>query len=221
MKMGTKSEEDQIKAIYNLSERENGVPISTNALADHLQIKAASVSDMLKKLAQKGWVDYVKYNGSTLTKEGKKLAIYIIRKHRLWETFLVKNLHFNWDEVHEIAEQLEHIKSKQLIDKLADFLGNPKYDPHGDPIPTKDGIINDTRKSILLAELKTNDSGIIVGVNDSSSALLKYLANEELILGTHLKVVEIFDFDNSFKIESNGKSLNLSEQITQNIFIQK
>ncbi len=219
--MGTKSEEDQIKAIYYLSERNNGEAISTNALAEHLQIKAASVSDMLKKLSQKGWVDYVKYNGSTLTKGGRKLALSIIRKHRLWETFLVKNLHFNWDEVHDIAEQLEHIKSEQLIDKLAAFLGNPEYDPHGDPIPTKEGIINDQRKSILLAELKQNEEGIIVGVNDSSSALLQYLSNEKLVLGTHLKIIEIFDFDNSFKIESNGRTLNLSEQITQNIFIQK
>jgi len=219
--MGTKSEEDQIKAIYYLSEREDGAPISTNALAEQLQIKAASVSDMLKKLSQKGWVDYVKYNGSSLTEEGNKLALSIIRKHRLWETFLVKSLHFNWAEVHDIAEQLEHIKSEQLIDKLADFLGNPKYDPHGDPIPTKDGLINDTRKSILLAELKTGEAGVIVGVNDSSSALLKYLANEDLVLGTHLKVLEIFDFDNSFKIESNNKIVNLSEQVTQNIFIQK
>lgn len=219
--MSTKSEEDQIKAIYHLSQRNSGEAISTNALAEHLQIKAASVSDMLKKLAQKGWVNYIKYNGSSLTKEGLKIALSIIRKHRLWETFLVKNLHFNWDEVHDIAEQLEHIKSEQLIDKLEAFLGNPEYDPHGDPIPTKDGIINDHRKSILLAELKQNDKGIIVGVNDSSSALLQYLTNENLILGTPLKVVEIIDFDNSFKIESNGKVLNLSEQITQNIFIQK
>ncbi len=219
--MGTKSEEDQIKAIYSLSETTNGAPISTNALAEHLQIKAASVSDMLKKLAQKGWVNYIKYNGSTLTEEGEKLALSIIRKHRLWETFLVKNLHFKWDEVHEIAEQLEHIKSEQLIDKLANYLGNPDYDPHGDPIPTKDGIINDHRKSILLAELKQSEQGVIVGVNDSSSALLQYLTKENLVLGTPVKVLEIFDFDNSFKIESKGKTYNISEQITQNIFIQK
>lgn len=219
--MGTKSEEDQIKAIYNLSERNNGEPISTNALAEHLQIKAASVSDMLKKLSKKGWVDYVKYNGSTLTKDGQKLALSIIRKHRLWETFLVKNLHFKWDEVHDIAEQLEHIKSEQLIDKLANYLGNPDYDPHGDPIPTKEGMINDQRKSILLAELKENEEGKIVGVNDASSSLLQYLTNQNLVLGTHLKVIERFDFDNSFKIESNGNTINLSEQITLNIFIQK
>ena len=219
--MGTKSEEDHLKAIYHLSERNNIVSISTNSLAEHLQIKAASVSDMLKKLSQKGWVNYVKYNGSSLTKEGQKIALTIIRKHRLWETFLVKKLHFNWDEVHEIAEQLEHIKSEQLIDKLTSYLGNPEYDPHGDPIPNKEGIINDHRKSILLTELKSNEEGIIVGVNDSSSALLQYLSNENLVLGTHIKIIEIFDFDNSFKIESNGRILNLSEQITQNIFIQK
>lgn len=219
--MGTKSEEDQIKAIYSLSEKTKGAPISTNALAEHLQIKAASVSDMLKKLAQKGWVNYVKYNGSTLTNEGEKLALSIIRKHRLWETFLVKNLHFKWDQVHDIAEQLEHIKSEQLIDRLANYLGNPDYDPHGDPIPTKDGIINDQRKSILLAELKQGEKGVIVGVNDSSSALLKYLTKEKLVLGTPVEILEIFDFDNSFKIESNGKTHNISEQITQNIFIQK
>ncbi len=219
--MGTKSEEDQIKAIYSLTETNGGLPIATNALAEHLQIKAASVSDMLKKLAYKGWVNYVKYNGSTLTESGNKMALAIIRKHRLWETFLVKNLHFKWDEVHEIAEQLEHIKSEQLIDKLAQYLGNPEYDPHGDPIPTKDGVINDQRKSILLAKLKTGERGVIVGVNDSSSTLLQYLSKENLVLGTYLSVLEIFDFDNSFKIKSNGKTHNISEQIAQNIFIQK
>ncbi len=219
--MGTKSEEDQIKGIYYLCERNNGEPISTNAIAEHLQIKAASVSDMLKKLANKGWVNYVKYKGSSLTEKGQQLALSIIRKHRLWETFLVKKLQFNWDEVHDIAEQLEHIKSEQLIDRLSTFLGNPKYDPHGDPIPTKEGVINDSRKSILLSELKPNEKGDIVGVNDSSSALLQYLAQENLILGTSIQVLEIFDFDRSFKIKSKDRTFNLSEQITKNIFIQK
>lgn len=219
--MGTKSEEDQIKAIYHLSCKNEGKPISTNSLALHLDIKAASVSDMLKKLSKKGWVNYVKYKGSNLTKEGEKLALSIIRKHRLWETFLVKKLNFKWDEVHEIAEQLEHIKSEKLIDKLYDYLESPQYDPHGDPIPNKEGIMENYIKPTSLSKLKINDIGIIVEVNDSSSSLLKYLTEKGLVLGTKVKVLEVLDFDKSFNIETQGNIYNLSKQITQNIFIRK
>ena len=128
--MRTSSEEDYLKAIYALSYNNNGA--STNALANHLNMKASSITDMLKKLSDKGWVNYEKYKGATLNMDGKIIALSIVRKHRLWETFLVNKLNFKWDEVHEIAEQLEHIKSNELVDRLDDFLGNPKFDPYSE-----------------------------------------------------------------------------------------
>ena len=218
--MGTKSEEDQIKAIYHLSQRNNGEAISTNALAEHLQIKAASVSDMLKKLSQKGWVDYVKYNGSTLTEKGRKLALSIIRKHRLWETFLVKNLHFNWDEVHDVAEQLEHIKSPKLINQLDALLGFPTHDPHGDPIPDKDGNLKTIDKS-LLSTLQKNESGVCVGVDDSSSEFLQFLDKKGITLGKKITILEKEDFDDSLSIQIEDKKLSISNKIANNLYIKK
>src|SRR5690606_2378300 len=138
------------------------------------QTKASSVTDMLKKLSDKQLVNYVKYQGVTLTKEGKKTAAKIIRKHRLWEVLLVEKLDFSWDEVHEVAEQLEHIDSDQLIDRLDKHLNFPKFDPHGDPIPSRDGDFPE-RKKVLLSSLNTGDSGICVGVKDTSTSFLKFL----------------------------------------------
>ena len=134
----TFSEENYLKTIYHLTIISDS-EISTNAIAEKMETKASSVTDMLKKLAEKDLVDYKKYQGVSLTEKGKLSAKMIVRKHRLWEVFLVEKLDFSWDEVHDIAEQLEHIKSEKLINKLDDFLGNPTEDPHGDPIPDKNG----------------------------------------------------------------------------------
>jgi len=215
--MNHSTEEDYLKAIYALSK---GKPVSTNDLAAELQVKASSITDMIKKLSDKKYVDYIKYQGVELTFSGKQIALKIMRKHRLWETFLVKNLHFGWDEVHEIAEQLEHIESEMLTDRLDDFLGNPQFDPHGDPIPNKEGIINDTRKRIALQDVQINQKGIIVGVSDASSDFLKFLESENLVLGTQLEVIEKYSFDNSLKIRFNDKELNISEKGTFNIIIE-
>lgn len=216
--MRSTSEEDYLKAIYSLHKLNQAT--STNELASHLDMKPSSITDMLKKLSEKNWVDYTKYKGVKLTKEGKKIAISIVRKHRLWETFLVDNLNFRWDQVHDIAEQLEHIQSDELINRLDKFLDFPKYDPHGDPIPDKEGNMIDTRKTNPLSDLKKNDKGIIVGVNDTSSSLLQYLEKESLILGTEIKILEVFDFDNSVKISYLSSEKNLSERVAKNLLVQ-
>ena len=216
--MRTSSEEDYLKAIYALSYNNNGA--STNALANHLNMKASSITDMLKKLSDKGWVNYEKYKGASLNVDGKIIALSIVRKHRLWETFLVNKLNFKWDEVHEIAEQLEHIKSNELVDRLDDFLGNPKFDPHGDPIPNKDHEITDSRKRSYLSEVEINKDVIIIGVKDSSAQLLQYLEKENMILGKNIIVLEIHDFDKSLRISINGKELNISERVAQNVLVQ-
>ena len=216
--MRTSSEEDYLKAIYALSINKSGA--STNALANHLNMKASSITDMLKKLSDKGWVNYEKYKGASLNLNGKIIALSIVRKHRLWETFLVNKLNFKWDEVHEIAEQLEHIKSNELVDRLDDFLGNPKFDPHGDPIPNKNHEITDSRKRSYLSEVEINKDVIIIGVKDSSAQLLQYLEKENMILGKNIIVLEIHDFDKSLRISINGKELNISERVAQNVLVQ-
>src|SRR5690554_2019845 len=170
----TQSEENYIKAIYYLEKTLNK-PVGTNDLANRMETKASSVTDMVRRLAEKSLIQYEKYKGCELTEEGKKAALKTIRKHRLWETFLVEKLNFGWDEVHEIAEQLEHIQSVKLTNKLDEFLNFPQFDPHGDPIPNQDGIISYREETVKLAELQENVNAKVVGVSDSSAAFLKFL----------------------------------------------
>ena len=215
--MNSQSEEDYLKAVYHL-QRENK-SVSTNAIASYLEMKPSSVSDMLKKLADKKLIYYKKYKGSSLTKKGKLIALSIIRKHRLWETFLVDKLGFGWGHVHNIAEQLEHIDSEELIDKLDAFLQFPKYDPHGDPIPGKDGVIEALNQKLLI-ELQKSDKGIITGVKKGTPSLLNYLDKEKIKLGDSIKVLEIREFDGSFLILINEKKIMLSEKICQNLLLE-
>ncbi len=183
----THSEENYLKAIYHLTvQLEAEVP--TNAIAEMMETKASSVTDMLKKLADKALINYIKYQGVSLTEKGTHAAKMIVRKHRLWEVFLVEKLAFTWDEVHDIAEQLEHIKSEQLINKLDDFLGNPTEDPHGDPIPDAQGKITKTEK-LLLSELAESETAICVGVKDSSADFLQYLNKQKIALGAVIKSI--------------------------------
>jgi len=216
--MFSQSEENYLKAIYHLgSDSKKG--ISTNAIAKQLDTKASSVTDMIRKLSDKDLVVYKKYQGVTLTDFGKRTAVSIIRKHRLWEVFLVDNLNFSWDEVHEVAEQLEHIKSPKLINELDAFLGFPKQDPHGDPIPDEDGNLQVIEKS-LLSEMKKGEEGVCVGVNDSSSKFLQFLDKQEIALGKQIKVIDIEPFDDSFLIQLNDKTLSISNKIANNLYIQ-
>jgi len=217
--MFTLSEENYLKAIYHL-EADSKKGISTNAIAKSLETKASSVTDMVKKLSEKEVVLYKKYQGVTLTELGKKTAANIVRKHRLWEVFLVERLNFSWDEVHEVAEQLEHIKSPKLINQLDALLGFPKHDPHGDPIPDKEGNVNTVDK-ILLATLNKNETGVCVGVNDSSSEFLRFLDKKKITLGKKITVLEKEDFDDSLFIEVDGEKLSISKKIANNLYIKR
>ncbi|MBD1395971.1 metal-dependent transcriptional regulator [Pontibacter sp. JH31] len=212
------TEENYIKAIYKLSA--NGTQeVNTNAIAEALDTKAASVTDMLRKLSSKGIADYVKYRGVTLTESGERVALQIIRKHRLWEVFLVEKLKFNWDEVHDVAEELEHINSDLLIRRLDEFLGYPKFDPHGDPIPSEDGEIN-IKQQKLLADMELSTSGTVVGVNDSQPLFLQYLDKMGIYLGAKIKVIDKIPYDNSLEINiENKKNLVVSSEVSRNIFL--
>lgn len=213
------SEENYLKAIYSLQEGEENT-VSTNAVADRVDSKASSVTDMLRRLSEKQLVDYVKYRGVQLTDQGTEIALRIIRKHRLWEVFLVEKLHFGWDEVHEIAEQLEHIQSVQLTDKLEEFLGYPKFDPHGDPIPDKTGRIVRRKLVCNLSELTVGQIAKVVGVNDSSVLFLQYLDKLSIRLGDEIRVTELFEFDHSIQVTHANKQLNLSSTVAGSILVE-
>jgi len=214
----TFSEENYLKTIYHLTSSSNR-EVSTNEIAEMIATKASSVTDMLRKLAEKDLLNYKKYQGVSLTEKGKLSAKMIVRKHRLWEVFLVEKLNFSWDEVHDIAEQLEHIKSEQLINKLDDFLGNPTEDPHGDPIPDAYGKIIKTEK-LLLSELPQNQTGICVGVKDSSTEFLKYLDKNQIALGTKIEILTKEEFDQSLKIRVENQELIISNKIASNLFVR-
>jgi len=217
--MLSKSEENYLKAIFHLSVKTTK-GISTNSIAQQLDTKASSVTDMVKKLSEKELVSYVKYQGVTLTKVGEKIAANVIRKHRLWEVLLVEKFNFNWDEVHEVAEQLEHIHSKKLINEIDAFLGYPKNDPHGDPIPDKDGNINFLEKS-LLSSIGIQNKAVCIGVKDTSSDFLRYLDKQGIALGKEITVLEKEAFDNSMLIKITGNKFTISQQIANNIYVKK
>jgi DtxR family Mn-dependent transcriptional regulator len=212
------AEENYLKAIYHLSAA-GQQQVNTNAIADKLQTKPASVSDMIRKLSEKRVITYVKYQGVNITEKGKKRALWVIRKHRLWEVFLVNKLGFNWDEVHEIAEQLEHIKSSLLITRLDEFLGFPKFDPHGDPIPDEDGTIS-SKPRMILSELGAGEEAELVSMNDTGNAFLNYLDRIDLKIGSRVRILEIMEFDGSREMLVNGgKRITISQQVSDNLLV--
>lgn len=213
------TEENYLKVIHRLSEA-TSEDISTNAVAELMQTKAASVTDMLRKLADKGWVNYQKYQGVRLSAEGEKIALSIVRKHRLWEVFLVDKMGFNWDEVHEIAEQLEHIESDQLVNKLDEYLGFPKTDPHGDPIPNKEGILPELAYSHL-SDIKATKTCKLMGVAQDSAVFLQLLTKLNLSLGAKLDIQEINEFDRSIFVSINDASpIFISHEVAKNILVK-
>jgi DtxR family Mn-dependent transcriptional regulator len=214
----TISEENYLKVIYHLS-LVSPKGVNTNAIAGMLETKASSVSDMLKKLATKEFVSYQKYQGVLLTDKGIRIAKMIVRKHRLWEVFLVEKLHFSWDEVHEIAEELEHIKSEKLINKLDAFLEFPAFDPHGDPIPDVNGDVKKVNK-LLLSDSELNKEYRCIGVKDSSSDFLKYLDKQKIALGSTFLVKEKEVFDDTLLVEVNAKEISISHKIANNLYVQ-
>jgi DtxR family Mn-dependent transcriptional regulator len=214
----TTSEENYLKVIYHLS---NLSPkgVNTNAIAAMLDTKASSVTDMLKKLSEKDWINYQKYQGVSLTDKGKLNAKIIVRKHRLWEVFLVEKLGFAWDEVHEVAEELEHIQSEKLINQLDQFLNFPSFDPHGDPIPNAKGEIIKIEKQ-LVSEIEVGKTITCVGVKDTSVDFLQYLNKQNISLGTKMKVLDKEPFDGTLKIEVNSNILVISDKIANNLYVK-
>ena len=216
----THTEENYLKAIFKVCERQ-GKPASTNSISNVLDTSAASVTDMLKRLSEKKLIHYEKYKGVTLTETGNKIATHLIRKHRLWEVFLWEKLNFSWDQVHDIAEELEHIRSDELVEKLDEFLGYPKFDPHGDPIPDAEGIFTH-RKQVALMTLNEEQTGVIVGVQEHAPTFLQYLEKMDLTLGAKITIIEKFEYDESVKVLINEETeKTISKKVSQNLFVQK
>ena len=211
------SEENYIKAIYHLQQEVDRV--NTMLLASTLETKPASITDMLKKLKTKRLLDYKPYYGFKLSAEGNRVALGIVRRHRLWEFFLAEKLKFNWEEVHEMAEDLEHVSNKKLIDKLDAFLGYPKFDPHGDPIPDQDGKIQ-KEEHVLLSELKVKAQGRVTKIKSHSTKIMDIIAHQQMNIGSKITVKKVFEFDESMEILIDGKiTKNISKQLANNIFI--
>jgi DtxR family Mn-dependent transcriptional regulator len=214
------TEENYLKAIFKLVEQDGDI-VTTNAIAEKVKTKAASVTDMLKKLSDKKLINYQKYQGVSLTAKGEKVALNIIRKHRLWEMFLVEKLDFKWDEVHDLAEQLEHINSEKLISQIDKFLNYPKVDPHGDPIPDANGKLQ-IQKSKPISNFKKNDALVMTGVVDHSAAFLQYLDKTGIALGDEIKIKNVIDFDKSLQIMVNkNNSMFISNDAAKNILVIK
>lgn len=212
------AEENYLKAIFHLSDG-GASDVSTNALSDLMNTKPASVSDMIRKLDEKGMVTYKKYYGVNVSKKGKMMALQVIRKHRLWEVFLVEKLKFSWDEVHEVAEQLEHIRSGLLIQRLDEFLDFPRVDPHGDPIPDENGVMAVAKKT-QLDKMEIGMKGKVVAVNDGDASFLQYLDKIGIYLGAKLEVVDKITFDGSLEISVDGdRKVFISREVSQNILI--
>ena len=214
------TEENYIKTIYKLSEGGTR-DVNTNAIAEELQTKAASVSDMLRKLSGKNMIDYVKYRGVSLSPAGQQMALQIIRKHRLWEVFLVEKLDFSWAEVHAVAEELEHINSPLLIQRLDKFLSFPRVDPHGDPIPTEEGIINQPVQ-VCAADLQVNDAGVVSGVKDTQPLFLEHLDKIGIYRGAKVQVTDKIEYDKSLEINiEDQKIISVSFAVARNILITR
>jgi DtxR family transcriptional regulator, Mn-dependent transcriptional regulator len=210
------SEENYLKAIYHL--QEDGGTVTTNAVAGKLHTKAASVTDMMKKLSAKGLLNYMPYYGFSLSNDGRKTAIFIIRRHRLWELFLSQKLGFSWEEVHLLAEELEHVSNRKLIDRLDEFLGFPSYDPHGDPIPDSKGKIIQ-RNNVPLLILPKNKQAVVCQVTNQSAEMLELLKHKNIGIGTKLEIKKHFPFDQSLEIRIKTKTVTISEQLAKNIFV--
>ncbi len=217
------TEENYLKAIYKLTEQKEEAKnfVNTNSIAKAMSTSAASVTDMIKRLEKKKMLDYQPYKGVKLNEEGKQISNTLIRKHRLWEVFLLEKLNFKWDEVHDIAEQLEHIQSDELTDRLDAFLGYPQYDPHGDPIPDKEGNVQ-FHLEFFLADLQTSEKGYVIGVRHHAPDFLRHLEEQSLILGTHVEVIKQFSYDNSIQVKLNEELITtVSNQVSSNLYIKK
>lgn len=214
------TEENYLKTIYYLSTRQEG-EVTTNSLAEMTSTKAASVSDMLRKLSEKSLIHYKKYQGVRLTEEGKRLALKVIRRHRLWEVFLVEKLGFGWDEVHDMAEDLEHIRSEELVERLDAYLDYPQFDPHGDPIPSPAGQMPEVEYR-KLSEIPVGQEVQVMGVLEHSTEFLQHLDKTGLNLGCKLNVQDANSFDKSISVQVNGeKLLFVSNEVARNLLVSR
>ena len=216
--MQSLSTENYLKAIYHAAQFKEGT-VATTSIANKIGAKPSSVTDMFKKLADHNLVEYEKYKGVTLTTDGVKTALRIIRKHRLWESFLVSHLNFSWDEVHQVAEQLEHIQSEKLTNELDRFLDYPTHDPHGDPIPNR-ALFMKTHNKILLLDLPLNKEGVCVGVKDNSSDFLRYLDRRQIGIGTPILILHREEYDQSLHIQAGNSTLMITEKTSENIYVK-
>lgn len=218
--MTTSTEENYLKAIYHLSSRQQK-SVMTSEIAGSLSTTSASVTDMLKKLSEKNLVEYERYRGVRITNKGEKVALSIIRRHRLWEVFLTDVLKFRWDEVHEMAEELEHVSSDELVSRLDKFLGYPRFDPHGDPIPDNDGTLHPSNQ-LLLSDGKPFEKFSICGVNDHTPVFLQFLQKKGLMPGVPISILEVDEYDQSMLIIFSDKSTTyISNEVSKNILIRK
>lgn len=215
--MRTETVENYLKTIYNLSS-DNMAVVTNQRLADKLNVNPASVTEALRKLHELKYVIYEKSYGTRLTATGAKMAIDMVRRHRIWETYLAKELGFGWDEVHEIAEALEHVNNDKLINKLAELMGNPSFDPHGDPIPDAKGKFQ-KNKFINLSEAKEKNNYRVMGVSDHSPVFLKYLEKHQLLIGADIQVKSIQEVDNSLIIQCNKKEVIVSPKVAESIIV--
>lgn len=216
--MLTFTEENYLKAIYHLSEN-GSKEVNTNSISESLCTRPASVSDMMQKLGKKKVINYTKYRGVTLTEKGNAIALQVIRKHRLWEVFLVEKLKFNWDEVHDIAEQLEHIQSSVLIERLDEFLGFPAFDPHGDPIPNAKGEMK-AKQKVALSDLQLGKYKIVVSLKETSPVFLQYLDKIGIYIGAKIKVLERIEYDLSQELQIDEKKVVIvSNDVAKNIYV--
>ncbi|MEP7217752.1 MAG: metal-dependent transcriptional regulator [Bacteroidota bacterium] len=208
--------EDYLRSLYRLEARDGEA--SNAALAKELNITSSAVTEMARRLAEGGFLSYQKYHGLKLTKEGRDVAVRITRRHRLWEVFLIRDLGFSWDEVHDLADQFEHIGTDDLIDRLEAFLGHPTHDPHGDPIPDRDGRILD-RPLIPLSQLEAGETGTVERVSDEFPELLRYASSLGLAIKAEVKVIEKIAFDASVRMVANGRESMVSEKLANSVFI--
>lgn len=215
--MNSFTEENYLKAMFSLSEKSG--EITVNDLSKSLNIKMPTVNSMVKRLSNKGYINYQSYKPMTLTEEGRKAALLVIRKHRLTEMFLVEKMGFGWEEVHEVAEQIEHIHSPKFFAKMDEMLDYPKVDPHGSPIPDKSGQIN-LKNYNPLSSFSKGDKVTLVAVTNSNDEFLKYLNSKNLQLDTEIEVLEKEEFDQSMTVKYDGRKVTLSDKVTEKLLVE-
>jgi DtxR family Mn-dependent transcriptional regulator len=210
--------EDYLRSIYRVELRDGRA--ATNALARDLAISSAAVTEMIRRLADMGLIEYRRYQGATLTRLGLEHAVAVTRRHRLWEVFLIDRLGFGWDEVHEIADQLEHVASSELVDRLEGYLGCPSHDPHGDPIPTKEGVIVQ-RELVAIADLEVGECGVVERVSDELPELLRYASSLGLSIKANVTVLERIVFDGSVRLGTDAAEAVVSNKLARSVFVQR